>query len=51
MKYLTDKLVFMNAVQLLIRGSMEKENDLEDVLDWLQDIVDDYQVEIKKQSK
>ena len=46
-----DKFVFLSAINLLIGGLLSNNIDLEDIVEWMKEIREDYLEEIKSNLK
>ena len=45
-----DRFMFLSGINLMIRGLIDKGYDLDDILEWLEETVDDYKRDIQEEA-
>jgi hypothetical protein len=45
-----DKFMFLSGINLMLRGLIDKGYDLDDILEWLEETVEDYKKEIQDEA-
>lgn len=50
MEKIHNKFIFLSSINLMIRGLIDKGYDLDDILEWLDETVEDYKKEIQDEA-